>query len=87
MTSSPRWYRIFVVTLSAIGFAQTQDSSNRSAKIQVQSDLVLINAFVTDSRGSLVTDLAASQFPLFEDGQEQVIKSCSSEDVRILRPD
>ncbi len=49
----------------------------------MQSDLVLINALVTDSRGTPVTDLDASRFHVFDDGVEQVIKSCSSDDVPV----
>jgi Ca-activated chloride channel family protein len=38
---------------------------------------------VTDSLGNPVTDLVASQFHLFQDGEEQVIKSCASDDVPV----
>jgi Ca-activated chloride channel family protein len=44
---------------------------------------VLINALVTDSQGKPVTGLSASQFRLQEDGVEQIIKFCSSEDVPV----
>jgi hypothetical protein len=37
-----------------------------SINIRLQSDLAPINPFVTDSRGSPVTDLDASRFHLFD---------------------
>lgn len=67
--------------LSAVALAQTADVP--APNIRVQSDLVLINLSVTDSRGMPVTDLDVSRFHLFEDGEEQVIQSCSGEDVPV----
>ena len=63
--------------------AQTPPSRSHSTNIHVRSDLVLINTFVTDSRGSPITGLDASRFHIFEDRQEQVIRSCSSEDAPV----
>ena len=51
-----------------------------SPTFRVQSDLVLINASVTDAHGTPVTDIAASRFHVYEDGREQAIKYCTSED-------
>src|ERR1051326_3187224 len=51
--------------------------------LRVESDLVLITALVTDSQGKPVTGLSASQFRVQEDCVEQIIKSCSSEDVPV----
>jgi Ca-activated chloride channel family protein len=45
--------------------------------------LVIIDTLVTDSRGAPITGLDRSRFHLFEDGQEQVINSCSSEDAPV----
>jgi Ca-activated chloride channel family protein len=70
---------LIVVTLRA----QSPDFRARSANIQVHSDLVLINALVTDRRGSVITGLDASRFHLFENGKEQEIKHCSAEDVPV----
>jgi len=53
------------------------------ADLRVDSDLVLINALVTDSRGRPITGLNVSHFRLYEDGKEQTIKLCSSEDVPV----
>jgi Ca-activated chloride channel family protein len=75
--------RLLALAVSAIGVAQTPASRSRSIDIHVQSDLVLINASVTDSRGRPIIDLDASRFHILEDGKEQVIKSCSGEDVPV----
>ena len=48
--------------------------------IRVHSHLVLINAIVTDQHGTPVTEVASSRFHLFEDGLEQTILYCVSED-------
>jgi Ca-activated chloride channel family protein len=60
--------------------AQDRGSAGGTANIRVRSDLVLINAVVTDVHGVVVTDLDAQHFHLFEEGNEQIIKYCASED-------
>jgi hypothetical protein len=40
--------------------------------IKVDSDLVLINALVTDRQGRLITGLDASKFRLSEDGKDSM---------------
>jgi len=62
--------------------AMAQETALRPPKsnIRVNSDLVLINASITDSHGTPVTDIAPSRFHLFEDGIEQTIRYCVSED-------
>lgn len=63
--------------------AQTPFSRVGSTSVQVRSDLELVNVSVTDARGTPITDLDVSRFHLFEDGKEQVIRYCSSEDVPV----
>lgn len=77
-----RWSLLFPL-ITCVGMAQTSRTSPTSADLHVHSDLVLIGMLVTDSRGTPVTDLDASRFHLFEDGREQVIRSCASEDVPV----
>jgi Ca-activated chloride channel family protein len=73
-----------IVAVSIVGaLGQEQEARRTSPDLRVQSDLVLINALVTDAHGKPITGLSASQFHLFEDGREQTIKSCSSEDVPV----
>jgi len=72
-----------ILALVVVGFGQHQNYRQSSPSLRVQSDLVLINALVTDSQGRPVTGLSASQFRLLEDGVEQIIKSCSSEDAPV----
>jgi len=68
--------------IAAISHAQGQNPG-RPASIQVHSDLVLINALVTDRQGAVITGLGASAFRLFEGGKQQVVKYCASEDVPV----
>jgi VWFA-related protein len=63
--------------------AQDPKSHDRPADIRVHSDLVLINALVTDGQGAVITGLGASAFRLFEGGKEQVVRYCASEDVPV----
>ena len=79
------FHHYFPLTLiiPAILHGQPQSTLSRPASIQVNSDLVLINALVTDERGAVVTGLGASAFRLFESGKEQVVKYCLNEDVPV----
>jgi Ca-activated chloride channel family protein len=62
--------------------AMAQETALRppTPNIRVNSDLVLINASITESHGTPVIDIAPSRFHLFEDGIEQTIRYCVSED-------
>jgi Ca-activated chloride channel family protein len=71
-----------LVTITVI-HAQPPHSHFAAANMRVDSDLVLINTLVTDQRGMVIADLDTSRFRLFEDGMEQVIKFCVSEDVPV----
>jgi Ca-activated chloride channel family protein len=51
--------------------------------MDVQSNLVLVGTSVMDSHGTPVTGLDISRFHLFEDGKEQAIRSCTSEDAPV----
>ena len=74
---------LWLTTLLTAAVAQPKVSRTASSNLRVESDLVLINVLVTDSHGKIVPDLDHSRFHLFEEGQEQVIKYCSSTDVPI----
>jgi Ca-activated chloride channel family protein len=60
--------------------AQPAELCGPTPKI-LQTNLVLINAVVTDRHGAPITDLNTPQFHVFEAGKEQVIKFCAQEDV------
>jgi Ca-activated chloride channel homolog len=80
------WTRQYGLRALLIGVglhAQSPASRGRLANIQLHSDLVLINALVTDRRGSIITGLDASRFRLFEDRTEQVIQSCVVDDAPV----
>jgi Ca-activated chloride channel homolog len=52
-----------------------------AGSIQIDVDMVLVNASVTDAYGHVVLDLEKTNFRLFEDNIEQEILSFSHEDV------
>jgi len=77
------YFVLLAVVLPVLSVGQTASPRPIPTNLRVESDLVLINALVTDPRGRPIIGLDASQFHLFEDGREQTIKSCSSEDVPV----
>jgi Mg-chelatase subunit ChlD len=82
MTPSHGSILLCTIILPAL-HAQDLRSRDRVSNISVDADLVLINAFVTDRHGRAITGLDASSFRLFEDGQEQVVTHCVSEDAPV----
>lgn len=82
MTTCHRFRLLSLISVAAL-HAQVPDSRARVTDIRVNSDLILINALVTDGHGRVITGLDASRFRLFEDGKEQVIKYCIGEDVPV----
>jgi Ca-activated chloride channel homolog len=61
--------------------AQQVGGRGGPASIQVEVDLVLVNATVTDPNNRFVTGLEKEHFQLFEDKVEQTISHFSSEDA------
>lgn len=68
-----------LLTLMTLASLHAQDPG-RAVNMRVDADLVLINALVTDRQGRVITGLDASKFRLWEDGKEQTVRSCVSED-------
>ena len=67
--------KLGIIFLSALFFAtilhaQTDDDE----PIKVDSSLVIVNATITDAKGSPVKGLKQAQFQVFEDGKEQKIE-------------
>src|SRR5215469_17749499 len=56
-------------------------SSQGQARIEVATELVLVNVVARDKSGNLVRDLKKEDFTLFEDGKKQQIASFDFEDV------
>jgi Ca-activated chloride channel homolog len=82
MFASPYSPLLLLTALTALQ-AQDLNSHGRTPDIRIYSDLVLINALVTDQHGRVITGLDASSFRIFEDGKEQAVKHCVSEDVPV----
>jgi Ca-activated chloride channel family protein len=79
------WFLSAMTSLLILPTLRAQDANPGGgvADIRIHSDLVLINALVTDRHGTVITALDASRFRLFDDGQEQTVKYCVSEDAPV----
>ncbi len=60
---------------------QAGPSGGSEARIQVTSELVLVNVVARDKKGDPVRDLKKEDFTLFEDGKKQQISTFDFEDV------
>src|SRR6267154_3000814 len=60
---------------------QTGQAGASESRIQVTSELVLVNVVARDKKGSLVRDLKKEDFTLLEDGKRQTISSFDFENV------
>jgi VWFA-related protein len=60
---------------------QSGQAGTNEARIQVTSELVLVNVVAHDKRGNLVRDLKKGDFTLFEDGKKQEISTFDFENV------
>ena len=66
---------------------QVSDQGQGGFTLKVNSDLVLTNVVVRDSKtGELVTGLKASDFSVYENGKEQRIETFDYENVEMARP-
>src|SRR5436189_5339943 len=72
---------VFLVILQ-FGFPIYSNGQNKDEDvISVDSAIVVMNAAVTDASGKAVRGLSAKLFHIFEDGQEQEIKSFEAEET------
>jgi VWFA-related protein len=60
---------------------QSGQAGVNEARIQVTSELVLVNVVAHDKKGNLVRDLKKGDFTLFEDGKKQDISTFDFENV------
>ena len=58
-----------------------QQTGGSEARIEVSSELVLVNVVAHDKKGNLVRDLKKGDFTLFEDGKKQEISTFDFENV------
>jgi len=73
---------IVAATLLAVsGSAQAPQSAQSQYRVQVTSELVLVNVVVRDKKGNLVRDLKKEDFTLLEDGKRQTISTFDFENV------
>src|SRR5437660_1725569 len=67
--------------LQAAAPAAAQQTGQSELRIQVKSELVLVNVVAHDKKGDLVRDLKKTDFTLFEDGKKQEISTFDFENV------
>src|SRR5467141_2694348 len=67
--------------LQAAAPAVAQQTGEAESRIQVTSELVLVNVVAHDKKGNLVRDLKKGEFTLFEDGKKQEISTFDFENV------
>jgi VWFA-related protein len=60
---------------------QGRQSTGNEARIEVTTELVLVNVVARDRKGNLVRDLKKEDFTLFEDGKKQAISTFDFEKV------
>jgi VWFA-related protein len=60
---------------------QTGQAGMSQARIEVTTELVLVNVIAHDKKGNLVRDLKKEDFTLFEDGKKQQISTFDFENV------
>jgi len=60
---------------------QTGQAGANQSRIQVTSELVLVNVVAHDKKGNLVRDLKKGDFTVFEDGKKQEISTFDFENV------
>lgn len=63
------------------GAQQSGQAGMPEARIEVMTELVLVNVVARDKKGNLVTNLKKEDFTLFEDGKKQEISSFDFENV------
>jgi len=61
--------------------SMAQQTGQAESRIQVTSELVLVNVVAHDKKGNLVRDLKKGDFTLFEDGRKQEISTFDFENV------
>jgi Ca-activated chloride channel family protein len=78
---------LFLILLAGRASPQTAsagpDRDPESFRISVDVALVVLPATVTDRQGGFVSDLAAHDFEVFEDGKPQTIRLFKNEDVPV----
>src|SRR2546421_2237046 len=70
--------------LQAAAPSIAQQTGQAESRIQVTSELVLVNVVAHDKNGNLVRDLKKGDFTLFEDGKKQEISTFDFENVNEL---
>jgi VWFA-related protein len=65
-----RWRKMFAVALCLVAFLSTTTAQTDDEIVRVETDLVTVEARVTDGDGKIVNNLRPEDFKLFEDGVE-----------------
>src|SRR5262245_797178 len=71
---------VFLTVITLAAFTQTY-AQNEDEVVRVESNLVVLNATITNLEGRAVTGLQRNRFSVFEDGVEQKIEFFSAEET------
>src|SRR5229473_8212863 len=72
---------LMLQTATSVMAQQTEQAGANESRIQVTSELVLVNVVAHDKKGNLVRDLKKGDFTLLEDGKRQDISTFDFENV------
>jgi VWFA-related protein len=67
----------FVTAFGQTSKQPTQQQSDQDEVVRITTNLVQLDAVVTDKKGQLVTDLTADDFEVYEDGRQQKVMNLS----------
>lgn len=79
------WVAVLILVIACLGswtvLAQepTAQPASATTTIKAETRLVLVDVIVTDKKGNYIPDLSQKDFKVFEDDQEQKIKTFNSE--------
>lgn len=76
-----KWFGLFLLVVLYLLFPNYSDAQNDDDVIRVDSAIVVMNAAVTDASGKGVRGLNSKLFHVFEDVQEQEIKTFEAEET------
>lgn len=76
-----KWFGLFLPVVLFLLFPNNSNAQNDDDVISVDSAIIVMNASITDASGKGVRGLNAKLFHVFEDGQEQEIKTFEAEET------
>src|SRR5580698_703178 len=73
------WGSFLFLAICGIAQQAKPEAADPNSVIRVETNVVLVDAVITDKKGAYVRDLKQKDFKIYEDNKEQAIKSFSFE--------